>query len=54
MISNGSKSLNCVFKTYRYLSVVAIVEGALYNCINWFDERKNTSMIFRGGTRNYQ
>jgi hypothetical protein len=45
MISNGSESLNRVFKTCRCLSVVAIVESTLYKCVNWFDERRNISMI---------
>jgi hypothetical protein len=44
MISNGSESLNRVFKTVRCLPVVAIVEGAWYKCVSWFDERRNKSM----------
>jgi hypothetical protein len=45
MTSNGLESLNRVFKTCRCLLVVAIVEGTWYKCVNWFDERRNTSII---------
>jgi hypothetical protein len=34
MISNGSESLNCIFKTVRCLPVVAIVKGTWYKCVN--------------------
>jgi hypothetical protein len=34
MISNGSESLNRIFKTYRCLPVVAIVEGTWYKYVN--------------------
>jgi MULE transposase domain/SWIM zinc finger len=44
MTSNGSESLNRVFKTVRCLPVVAIVEGTWYKCVSWFDERRNKSM----------
>jgi hypothetical protein len=40
MTSNGSESLNHVFKVVRCLPVVAIVEGTWYKCVNWFDERR--------------
>jgi hypothetical protein len=40
MTSNGSESLNRIFKTCRCLPIVAIVEGTWYKCVNWFDERK--------------
>jgi hypothetical protein len=49
MISNGSESLNRVFKTCRFLSIVTIVEGTWYKYVNWFEERRNTSMILVNG-----
>jgi hypothetical protein len=49
MTSNGLGSLNCVFKIYRCLPIIAIVEGTWYKCVNWFDERRNTSMILVDG-----
>jgi SWIM zinc finger len=51
MISNGSESLNRIFKICRCLSVVAIVEGTWYKCINWFDERRNRSMVLVNGKK---
>jgi hypothetical protein len=49
MTSNGLKSLNRVFKTCRCLPIIAIVEGTSYKCVNWFDERRNRSMILVNG-----
>jgi hypothetical protein len=46
MISNVSEYLNRVFKICRCLSVIPIVkEGTWYKYVNWFDERRNTSLI---------
>jgi hypothetical protein len=44
MTSNGSESLNHVFKTVQYLSIIAIVERTWYKCVSWFDERRNKSI----------
>jgi hypothetical protein len=49
MTSNGSESLNRVFKICRCLPVIAIVEGTWYKCINWFDERRNRSIVLVNG-----
>lgn len=43
MTSNGSESLNRVFKAVRMLPVVAIVEGTWYKCVSWFDDRRIAS-----------
>jgi predicted RNA-binding protein len=51
MTSNGLESLNRIFKTCRYLSVVAIVEGTWYKCVNWFDERRNASIVLVNGEK---
>jgi hypothetical protein len=49
MTSNGSESLNRVFKICRCLPVIAIVEGTWYKYINWFDERRNRSIVLVNG-----
>jgi hypothetical protein len=40
MISNGSKSLNNVFRIARQLSVCAIVENTWHKCVEWFYKRR--------------
>ncbi|KAJ3696672.1 hypothetical protein LUZ61_000377 [Rhynchospora tenuis] len=39
MTSNGSESLNSVFRVERRLPVTAIVEGTFYKCSNWMNQR---------------
>jgi hypothetical protein len=45
MTSNESESLNHVFKTIKYLPVVAIIERTWYKCVSWFDEKRNKSIV---------
>jgi hypothetical protein len=40
MTSNGSKSLNNVFRITRQLSVCAIIENTWYKCVEWFYKRR--------------
>jgi predicted RNA-binding protein len=49
MTNNWSELLNHVFKICRCLPVVAIVEDTWYKYINWFDERRNISMVLVNG-----
>ncbi|XP_078176654.1 uncharacterized protein LOC144570794 [Carex rostrata] len=44
MTSNGSKSLNNVFRTSRRLPVAAIIEETFYKCVNWFVERRENAV----------
>jgi hypothetical protein len=39
MTSNGSESLNNMFRIARQLSVYAIVENTWHKCIEWFYKR---------------
>ncbi|KAJ3678781.1 hypothetical protein LUZ61_021322 [Rhynchospora tenuis] len=39
MTSNGSESLNSIFRVERRLPVTAIVEGTFYKCANWMNKR---------------
>jgi hypothetical protein len=47
----AKKGRTRIFKICRCLSVVAIVEGTWYKCINWFDERRNRSMVLVNGKK---
>jgi hypothetical protein len=40
MTSNGSESLNNVFKIARQLSICAIVENTWHKCVEWFYKRR--------------
>jgi hypothetical protein len=40
MTSNGSESLNNVFRIARQLSVCAIVENTWHKCVEWFYQRQ--------------
>jgi hypothetical protein len=40
MTSNGSESLNNVFRVARQLPVCALVEKTFYKCVEWFVERR--------------
>ncbi|XP_078170289.1 uncharacterized protein LOC144564560 [Carex rostrata] len=44
MTSNGSESLNHVFKTSRGLPVAAIIEETFYKCVSWFEQRSETAV----------
>jgi hypothetical protein len=44
MTTNGSESLNAVFKDSRRLPVVALVEDTFYKCLNWFMERRQKAV----------
>jgi hypothetical protein len=39
MTSNGSKSLNNVFRIARQLSIYAIIENTWHKCVEWFYKR---------------
>ena len=40
MTTNGSESLNKVFKYSRRLPVAAIIEDTFYKCMTWFAQRR--------------
>jgi hypothetical protein len=40
MISNGSESLNNVFRIARQLLVCAIIENTWHKCVEWFYKRR--------------
>jgi hypothetical protein len=40
MTSNGSESLNNVFRIARQLSICAIVENTWHKCVEWFYQRR--------------
>jgi hypothetical protein len=40
MTSNGSESLNSLFRVERILPVAVIMEGIWYKCAKWFDKRE--------------
>jgi hypothetical protein len=40
MTSNGSESLNNLFRIARQLPVCAIVENTWYKCVEWFYQRR--------------
>jgi hypothetical protein len=40
MTSNGSESLNIVFRIARQLPVCAIVENTWCKCVEWFYQRR--------------
>jgi hypothetical protein len=40
MTSNGSKSLNNVFRIARQLSIYAIIENTWHKCVEWFYKRR--------------
>jgi len=40
MTTNGSESMNSVFRVARQLPVTAIVEATWYKCVQWFGERR--------------
>lgn len=44
MTSNGSESLNNVFKYSRRLPVMAIVEETFNKCLEWFVDRRRSSL----------
>ncbi len=44
MTTNGSESLNNVFRTSRRLPVCAIVEDTFYTCNRWFVQRRQRAM----------
>jgi hypothetical protein len=44
MTSNGSESLNAVFKASRTMPVCAIVEATFYKCNIWFVQRRQRAM----------
>jgi len=44
MTTNGSESLNNVFKFSRRLPVVALVEDTYYKCLAWFRDRQEKAM----------
>ena len=53
MTTNGSESLNSVYKIARTLPVAALVENTFYHTIEWFNARKklaqnraNTGLVF--------
>jgi hypothetical protein len=46
MTSNGSKSLNNVFRIARQLSVCAIVENTWHKCVEWFYKRREVTAIW--------
>jgi hypothetical protein len=43
MTSNGSESLNNVFRIARQLSICAIVENMWYKCVEWFYKRQEVA-----------
>ena len=45
MTTNGSESLNAVFKISRRLPVAAVVEDTFYNMNKWFFERFNKAQM---------
>lgn len=44
MITNGSESLNNVFRLSRRLPMAVIVDDTLYKCNIWFVKRRNRAM----------
>ncbi|XP_078151905.1 uncharacterized protein LOC144547193 [Carex rostrata] len=44
MTTNGSESLNAVFKESRMLPVAALVEETFYKCNSWFVQRRQAAM----------
>jgi hypothetical protein len=44
MTTNGSESLNAVFKDSRMLPVAALVEETFYKCNSWFVQRRQAAM----------
>ena len=44
MTTNGSESLNAVFKESRMLPVAALVEEIFYKCNSWFVQRRQAAM----------
>ena len=52
MTSNGSESLNNVFRLSRRLPMAAIVEETFSKCLEWFVERRRTALnLVDGGNR---
>jgi len=47
MTTNGSESLNNVFKQSRKLPVSAIIEDTFYKCVKWFVQRKEKAEACR-------
>jgi hypothetical protein len=43
MISNGSESLNNVFRIARQLSICTIVENTWHKCVEWFYKRREVA-----------
>ena len=43
MTTNGSESLNNVFRNSRRLPVAAIIEDTFYKCVSWFVDRRATA-----------
>ena len=44
MTTNGSESLNNVFKQSRRLPVAAIIEDTFYKCVSWFVDRREKAI----------
>jgi hypothetical protein len=45
MTTNGSESLNNVFRSSRRLPVAAIIEDTFYKCQQWFAQRRTKAQF---------
>jgi hypothetical protein len=45
MTSNGSESLNNVFRIARQLSVCAIIKNTWHKCVEWFYKRREVAAV---------
>jgi hypothetical protein len=47
MTSNGSESLNNVFRIARQLLVCAIIENTWHKCVEWFYQRRQIAAAWK-------
>lgn len=47
MTTNGSESLNNVFRIFRQLPICALIENTWYKCVDWFYERSSKSAAWQ-------
>jgi hypothetical protein len=46
MTSNGSESLNNVFRIARQLSICAIIENTWHKCVEWFYKHREVAAVW--------